>query len=518
MNITPFKNEPILDFTRDEHRKGIEAALRKVEASFGTEYPVVIGDQTFKTRDKIKSVNPAKPSEIIGVIHRADLKLIEKAFETAERAFKTWSRTPAEQRAEVLFKAAQLMRQRRYEIDATMILEVSKSWIEADADTAEAIDFLEYYGREMLRYAQGSPVVQNAGEKNACVFIPLGIGVVISPWNFPCAILTGMTSAALVTGNVVLMKPASTAPVIAARCFEILREAGAPAGTVNYVPCSGGDVGDALVDHVKTRFVSFTGSRDVGTRINERAARVQKGQKWLKRVVAEMGGKDAIVVDETADLEAAATGIVQAAYGFQGQKCSACSRAIVVDAVYDKVLELAKQKTGTLKVGDVRDPSVNVGAVIDENAYKKILKYINTGKKEGKIAAGGGAAKEAGEGYFIQPTIVADVKPGAAIEQEEIFGPVLAFIRAKDFDHALEIANDTDYGLTGAIYSKDPARLERARREFHVGNLYLNRKCTGALVGVHPFGGFNMSGTDSKAGGAEYLLLFMQAKSIAEKV
>ncbi len=516
--MTPFKNEAILDFSRDEHRKPLEAALRKVEASFGTEYPVVVGDQTYKTTDKIKSINPCKPSEVIGVIHRADKKLVEKALQTAQRAFETWSRTPAETRANVLFKAAAIMRQRRYEIDATMILEVSKSWVEADGDTAEAIDFLEYYGREMLRYAQGSPVVQNPGEKNQCVFIPLGVGVVISPWNFPCAILTGMASAALVTGNCVLMKPASTAPVIAAKCFEILREAGAPAGTINYVPCSGGEVGDFLVDHPQTRFVSFTGSREVGTRINERAAKVQRGQKWLKRVVAEMGGKDAIVVDETADLEAAATGIVQAAYGFQGQKCSACSRAIVVDKVYGQVLDLAIKKTAALKIGDVRDPSTQVGAVVDESAYKKILSYIKAGKKEGKIVVGGGPAKELGDGYFIQPTIVADVKPGASIEQEEIFGPVLAFIRAKDFDDALAIANGTDYGLTGAIFSKDPQRLDRARREFHVGNLYINRKCTGALVGVHPFGGFNMSGTDSKAGGAEYLLLFMQAKSIAEKV
>ena len=481
----PFKNEPFLDFTRDENRKGIESALRKVEASFGTEYPVVIGDQSYRTKDTIKSLNPAKPSEVIGIVHRADKKLIEKAIDVADKAFQSWSRTPATQRAAVLFKAAEIMRRRRFEIDATMILEVSKSWSEADGDTAEAIDFLEYYGREMLRYAQGSPVIQNPGEHNQCLFVPLGMGVVISPWNFPCAILVGMTSAALVTGNVVLMKPASTAPVIAAKCFEILREAGAPAGTINYVPCSGGEVGDFLVDHPKTRFVSFTGSRDVGTRINERAAKVHKGQKWLKRVVAEMGGKDAIVVDETADLEAAATGIVQAAYGFQGQKCSACSRAIVVDSVYDKVLALAKARTEALKVGDVRDPATNVGAVVDETAYKKILNYIKAGKKEGRIVAGGGPAKEAGDGWFIQPTIIADVKPDATVAQEEIFGP---------------------------------QRLERARREFHVGNLYLNRKCTGALVGVHPFGGFNMSGTDSKAGGAEYLLLFMQAKSIAEKV
>ena len=398
-----------------------------------------------------------------------------------------------------------------------MVYEVAKTWPEADGDTAEAIDFCEFYAREMLRYAAPQPLVQISGEENELRYLPLGVGVVIPPWNFPLAIMAGMTVASFVTGNTVVLKPSSDAPVIAYKFFELLEEAGLPPGVVNFMTGSGAEVGDMVVDHARTRYVAFTGSKEVGLRINERAAKTQDGQIWIKRVIAEMGGKDAIIVDADTDLDDAATGVVQSAFGFQGQKCSACSRAIIHADVYEPMLERIVARTESLQVGDPTLQATSMSAVINQKAFKTINDYIERGKAEGgRVVAGGGADGE--EGFFIEPTVIADVKAGATIEQEEIFGPVLAVIKAQDFDDALAIANDTQYGLTGAVYSNDPEKLERARREFHVGNLYLNRKCTGALVGVHPFGGFNMSGTDSKAGGRDYLGLFMQAKVSAEKV
>jgi len=510
--VPEFRNEPIADFARDEAaRAGLKAAL---DAFTPADCPLVICGERVATKAKILSTNPCEPSRIVGRASKGGKVHAERAIQAAHQAFASWSREPAGRRADLLFQAARLMRERRWDLDATLVLEVAKTWTEADADTAEAIDFCEYYGREMLRLDGEQPLTPVSGEQNRLTYLPLGVGVVISPWNFPCAILTGMAAAAVVTGNTVVMKPASLTPVIAYKVFEILEKAGLPAGVLNYLPCSGGEVGDLLVDHPLVRFVSFTGSKDVGVRIYERAARVQPTQRWLKRVVAEMGGKDAIVVDEDADLEAAAAGIVQSAFGFQGQKCSACSRAIVVDKVHDRVLDLVKAKAGTIKVGDARNPEVQMSAVADENQLEKVLKYIRTGKREGRLVAGG--KRLPGEGYFVQPTVIADVAPQAKIAQEEIFGPVLAFIRAKDYDDAIRIANGTEYGLTGAFYGK--SRAERARREFHVGNLYVNRKCTGALVGVHPFGGFNMSGTNSKAGGPDYLRLFLEAKVVSEKL
>jgi 1-pyrroline-5-carboxylate dehydrogenase len=398
-----------------------------------------------------------------------------------------------------------------------MVYEVGKTWPEADGDTAEAIDFCEFYGREMLRYAGPQPLTKLPGEDNRLEYIPLGVGAVIPPWNFPLAIMAGMTAASFVTGNTVVLKPSSDAPTIAFKFFEVLEEAGLPAGVVNFMTGSGAEVGDVVVDHPKTRYVAFTGSKEIGLRINERAAKVHDGQIWIKRVVAEMGGKDAIIVADDANLDDAATGIVQAAFGFQGQKCSACSRAIIDAKVYEPMLEKIAERTGKLKVGDPSDTTTTMSAVINEKAFRTINDYIEKGKTEGgRVLAGGGADGE--QGFFIEPTVIADVKPGDTIEQQEIFGPVLAVIKANDFDDALKIANDTEFGLTGAVYSTDEAKLDRARREFHVGNLYLNRKCTGALVGVHPFGGFNMSGTDSKAGGRDYLGLFMQAKVVSEKI
>ncbi len=511
---TPFKNAPLTDFTKPENRQAQAAALEQVKSELGQTYPLVIGGKKIMNEATFASVNPSQPEEVIGYFARATVEQVEEAVQAATRAFESWKRVSAGERAGYLFAAADLLSQQRLYYNAWMIYEVGKSWVEADADTAEAIDFLEFYAREMLRLAEEQPLVRIHGEDNELVYIPLGVGAVIPPWNFPGAIMIGMTSAAIVAGNTVVLKPASTSPMIAWQFMRILEEVGLPAGVVNFLTGSGSTIGDALIEHPLVRFIAFTGSRDVGLRINQLAARLQKGQRWIKRTILEMGGKDAVVVDETADLDAAATGIVASAFGFQGQKCSAGSRAIVVDAVYDQVLQKVIEKTKQLTVGDVTQPETYMGPVVDENAMKKISEYIEVGKGEGRLVAGGG---HHGPGYFIEPTVFADVDPHARIAQEEIFGPVLAVIKAKDFDQALHIANDTEYGLTGSLYSQDPQHIERAKEEYHVGNLYFNRKSTGALVGVHPFGGFNMSGTDSKAGGRDYLLLFTQAKAISAK-
>jgi 1-pyrroline-5-carboxylate dehydrogenase len=507
-----FRNEPILDFSRDDEAR---AALRKAIDSFTpVDCPLIIGGARISTKALIVSHNPCEPARIIGRAAKASPAQAEKAMRTAHDAFATWSRTEPGARADVLFRAAEIMRRRRHELNATLVLEVGKTWTEADADTAEAIDFCSFYAHEILRYAQEQPLTPVKGERNRLTYQPLGVGVVISPWNFPCAILTGMATAAVVTGNTVVLKPSSLAPVIGFKVVEILEEAGLPKGVLNYLPCSGKDVGDRLVDHPLTRFVSFTGSRDVGVRIHERAAKLQPGQKWLKRTVIEMGGKDAIVVDEDADLDAAAAGIVASAFGYQGQKCSACSRAILVEPVYDRVLEKVVAGAKALKVGDVRQPETQMGAVIDENQLAKVMGYISTGKREGRLVAGG--KRLPGDGHFVEPTVFADVSPKAKLAREEIFGPVLAVMKARDYEDAIRIANDSEYGLTGAFYGK--ARIDRAKQEFYAGNLYINRKCTGALVGGHPFGGFDMSGTNAKAGGRDYLRLFLEAKVTSERV
>jgi 1-pyrroline-5-carboxylate dehydrogenase len=514
---TEFRNEPFTDFSKEENIAAMRAALEKVRGELGREYPLVIGGERIKTGSTLESINPANRTEVIGRFHKATKELAGRAVETAYQTFETWRNVSAAERAQLLFRVAELMRQRKHELSAWMIYEVAKTWPEADGDTAEAIDFLEFYGREMLRYIGEQPLVPLKGEENHLEYIPLGVGAVIPPWNFPCAIMAGMTAAAIVTGNTVVLKPSSDAPAIAYKFFELLEEAGLPPGVVNFMTGSGAEVGDVVVDHPKTRFIAFTGSKEVGLRINERAAKVQNGQLWIKRVVAEMGGKDAIIVAEDADLEEAATGVVQSAFGFQGQKCSACSRAIIDARVYDPMIEKIAERTAKIKVGPPTDNAMTMSAVINEKAFKSINGYVEKGKAEGgRVIAGGGSDGE--QGFFIEPTVIADVKAGSTIEQEEIFGPVLALIKANSYDEALRIANDTQFGLTGAVYSTDEAKIERARREFHVGNLYFNRKCTGAMVGVHPFGGFNMSGTDSKAGGRDYLLLFMQAKVSSAKV
>lgn len=514
---TEFRNEPFTDFTKEENAAAMRAALDKVKSELGREYPLVIGGERIKTGDTLESINPANRKQVVGKFHKATKDLANQAVESAYKAFQTWRHVPAEERVELVFRVAALLRERKHEFSAWMVYEVAKTWPEADGDTAEAIDFLEFYAREMLRYASDQPLVKLTGEQNQMDYIPLGVGAVIPPWNFPCAIMAGMTAAAIVTGNTVVLKPSSDAPAIAYKFFELLEEAGLPAGVVNFMTGSGAEVGDVVVDHPKVRFIAFTGSKEVGLRINERAAKTQPGQLWIKRVVAEMGGKDAIIVADDADLDEAATGVVQSAFGFQGQKCSACSRAIIDARVYDSMIEKIAERTAKIKLGNPTDNDNTMSAVVNENAFQTINGYIEKGKAEGgRVIAGGGSDGE--QGFFIEPTVIADVKAGSTIEQEEIFGPVLAVIKANDYDDALRIANGTQFGLTGAVYSSDEAKLDRARNEFHVGNLYLNRKCTGALVGVHPFGGFNMSGTDSKAGGRDYLLLFMQAKLSSEKV
>ncbi len=519
MGTYAFRMEPFTDFSDKENVKQYHEGLKTVEGYLGREYPLVINGERVKTSNTYVSKNPSDHGEEIGTVHQAGIKETEKAMVAALDAFETWKHVPAEVRADVLFKAAAIIRKRKFEFSALMTKEAGKPYNEADADTAEAIDFLEYYGRQMLkldRETDDKVLSRKNLERNEYRYIPLGVGAIIPPWNFPLAILAGMTTSAVVTGNTVLVKPAITTQVIAHKFMEVLEEAGLPKGVVNLVPGDGPEVGEYMVSHPKTRFVSFTGSKAVGVKIYENAAKVQKNQIWLKRVVAEMGGKDAIIVDEGYDPKEAADILAGSAFGFSGQKCSAASRAIIHASVYDEVLEHLKAKTQELKVGNPEDASVFMGPVNDQKAYEKVTKYIRIGQEEGRLLVGGDA--DDSKGFFVEPTVFADLKPEARIMNEEIFGPVLAVSKVSSFDEALDVANSTEYGLTGAVLSPKRMHLEKARRSFHVGNLYFNRKCTGAIVGYQPFGGFNMSGTDSKAGGPDYLLLFMQGKTITEQL
>jgi 1-pyrroline-5-carboxylate dehydrogenase len=516
MDRGDFRNEAFTDFKKAENKAAMEAALALVAGQFGRHHDLLIGGKRVKTEGRITSHNPSRKDQVVGSVAKATKEHVGQAIEAAAAAFETWKKTPAATRSELLFKGADALRKRRHEFSAVMVYEVGKTWPEADADTAEAIDFLDFYARENLRYSGPQPVTPVPGEQNRLTYLPLGVGLIVPPWNFPLAIMAGMTTAAIVTGNTVILKPSSESPIIAAEFVELLESVGLPPGVVNFLPGSGAEVGDPLVAHPLTRFVGFTGSKEVGLHLNELAARPQPGQRWIKRVVAEMGGKDAIVVDHEVDIDEAVAGVVASAFGFQGQKCSACSRAIVDESIYDEFLKRLKVRVDALVLGPAEDPKTDVGPVVSSGAYRSIQEYIAVGQKEGRLLSGGEAGPTTG--YYLKPTVFADIAPKARLAQEEIFGPVLAVIKAKDFDDALAIANNTEFGLTGAVYSKNPAKVEQAKREFFVGNLYINRKCTGALVGGHPFGGFNMSGTDSKAGGRDYLLLFLQAQSIAEKV
>ena len=511
-----FRNEPLVDFSVPNNRRAMEEALRSVEVMLGREYPLIIGGEQVITQEKMISRNPSRPSQVVGVFQKAFAEQANQAVEMAYQAFESWKRVPAERRADCLFRAAEIIRERKFEFSAWICYEVGKAWTEADAETAEAIDFCEFYAREMLRLARPQAITPMSGERNSLRYVPLGVGAVISPWNFPAAIAVGMTAASLVTGNTVVLKPSEESPSVAAKVVEVFHQAGIPKPALSFVTGLGEIAGDALVKHPRTRYIAFTGSKEVGLLISEAAGKRAPGQIWIKRTILEMGGKNATIVDEEADLDFAVEGVTQAAFGYQGQKCSACSRAIVSQKIYDTFLQRLIERAKRISVGPSDAPDNYMGPVISETAMKGILGYIDLGKKEGKLVLGGGRAQ--GDGYFVQPTIIADVGPQAHIAQEEIFGPVLAVIKADDFDDALAISNDTEFGLTGAVYSRNAAKIERAAEEFHVGNLYLNRKCTGAMVGAHPFGGFNMSGTDSKAGGPDYLLLFLQAKTVAEKV
>lgn len=512
---TEFVNTPLIDYTHPEMIRLQNEAIERVKAQLGQTYPLIIDGVAVSSPTTFTSINPARPDEVIGTFAAATIEQTNAAISAAEKTFASWKRVKSERRAQYLLDAAERITQRRLDFNAWLMFETGKTWAEADGDVAEGIDFLNFYAREMHRISLPQPITHIPGEDNALTYIPLGVGAVIPPWNFPLAIMAGMSSAAIVAGNTVVLKPASTAATIAAQFVKVMEEVGLPKGVLNFLPGSGGIMGDALVADPRIRFIAFTGSMEVGLRINQLAAQQQPGQKWIKRTILEMGGKDAIVVDETADLDSAAAGIVAAAFGFQGQKCSACSRAIIVESVYDTVLQKTQALAAKLAIGDPEAHGINMGPVIDKSAFKKIREYIEIGKDEGRLILGGGDVDRVG--YFVPPTIIADIAPTARLAQEEIFGPVLACIKAKDYDDALNIANNTDFGLTGAVYSTIQSRLDQAAEEFFVGNLYLNRKCTGAMVGVHPFGGFNMSGTDSKAGGRDYLLLFTQAKVVSTK-
>ncbi len=508
-----FKNEPLVDFKNEEIRKNLEEAIKKSESEFGKEYEMVIGGKRVKSKEKFKSINPSKKDEIVGIFQKGSEEDVENALKAAWNAFKSWKNVSVEKRAEYLLKIAEVLRKRRFEFDSYLILEVGKNWFEADADTAEAIDFCEYYAREALKYDKGQTVTQYDNEKDEMVYIPIGVGAVIPPWNFPLAILTGMTTSAIVTGNTVVLKPSSDSPLIATKFMEVLEEVGIPEGVVNLVTGPGGVVGDYLVRHPKTRFISFTGSKEVGLHIVEEAGKHREGQIWIKRVIAEMGGKNGIIVEDDANIDSAVQGSLHSAFGFQGQKCSALSRLFLNEKIYDEFLDKFLKKVSDIKIGPTKYFENYLGPVINESSFNKIMSYIEIGKKEGKLLFGG-EPFENREGFFIKPTLFVDVDPKGRLMNEEIFGPVVGIVKYKTLDEAIEMFNDTEYGLTGSIYTKDKEKIERAKKDMHCGNLYINRKCTGALVGVHPFGGFNMSGTDSKAGGPDYLLLFLQAKSI----
>lgn len=515
----PYKNEPFTDFTISANKQAFKMALAKVKGELGKTFPLIIGKDKIMTEEKTVSINPGNIDEVIGLMSKGNKQYAEKAMEEALNTFETWKRVDPIERADYLLKAASLMRQRKHEFSAYLVYESGKNWSEADADTAEAIDFLEFYAREMIRLSETAihqPLYPTAGEvDNKITYIPLGVGIIISPFNFPLAIMAGTTVAAVVSGNTVILKPADATSIIAYKFVELMEEVGLPKGVINFIPGDGIEVGEYLVEHPKARFISFTGSRKVGCRIYERASIVQPEQIWLKRVIAEMGGKDGIVVDETADIDAAAQAIVASAFGYQGQKCSAGSRAIIVEPIYERLVEKIVEVASNLRVGSPVE-NAPVGPVIDQKALEKIIKYIGIGKREGKLLLGGG--KASGNGYYIQPTIFADVKRDARIMKEEIFGPVLAISKVADWQEGIAVYNDTDYGLTGSFFSSKKERIQYAIENMHCGNLYINKKCTGALVGVHPFGGFNMSGTDSKAGGFDYLLLFTQAKLSSKKV
>lgn len=519
--MDPFENAPNVDFTREDNRLKMIRALAQVRATLGAHYPLIVGGQRIRTDSWKESVNPGMPSEVIGRIAQADEVIADRAVEIAHHAYLSWRHETPQRRAGVLFRAAEIMEHRRFELAALMSLECGKPWREADADVSEAIDFCNYYGKEMLRMAENVRRRDIPGETNEYAYAPRGVVAVISPWNFPLAILTGMATAAIVTGNAVIMKPAAPAAVIAAHLMEILELAGLPAGVANYLPGPGALAGEVLVRHPKVAMIAFTGSREVGCRINRLAAETTTTQPSLKKVIAEMGGKNATLVDSDADLDEAVRGVVHSAFGYAGQKCSASSRCIVLADVHDRFVERLVEASHSVQVGPADDCGTFVPPVIDKAAFDNIRRYIEIGKTEARCVLDGESDPavhrlRADGGFFIGPTIFADVAPTARIAREEIFGPVLAVIRAANIDEAISIFNGTDFALTGGIFSRSPANIARAREECECGNFYINRKITGALVDIQPFGGFKMSGIGSKAGGPDYLIQFCEPRTITE--
>jgi RHH-type proline utilization regulon transcriptional repressor/proline dehydrogenase/delta 1-pyrroline-5-carboxylate dehydrogenase len=510
-----FVNEAPTDFTVASARQQMLDALETERARFGEEHPLLIGERSVLTGQWIDSINPARPDQLVGRVACGRVEDAAAAVEAAGAAAAGWRATAPEQRAAVLEKMAELMRAERFQLAALEVFEVGKAWIEADADIAEAIDFCDFYAAEMRRMAP-EPTASVPGETSVQEYLPRGIGLIIAPWNFPLAILCGMTVAALVTGNTVVMKPAEQSSVIAARFADLGRRAGLPPGVLNLLAGRGEEVGAYLVDHPKVDFIAFTGSREVGLKIWEAGGRTQPGQTQLKRVVCEMGGKNALIIDSDADLDEAVVGAVYSAFGYQGQKCSALSRLIVLSDVYERFLGRLVDATSCLKVGSPEEPATIIGPVIDQDAYERIQGYVGIGKQEARLAFEGSVP--AGNGYFIAPTIFAEVAPDARIAQEEIFGPVLSVLKARDLDEAIRWANDTEFALTGGMYSRSPANIARVKRELVVGNLYINRTITGAIVGRHPFGGFKMSGGGTKAGGRDYLLNFVFPRVVTENV
>jgi 1-pyrroline-5-carboxylate dehydrogenase len=514
--LEPYRSLSYSDFSDPVPGVGYRDALDKVGSELGVHAPLVIGGERIVTERVIRSVDPSRPDRVVGTASSATSEHAVAALAAAWDAYPGWSRRPASERASLVHRVGDLIAERIYEFAAWQTFEAGKNWAEAEADVAEAIDFCRYYAHQALAMDEPVSVYDYPGEINESWLLPIGAGVVIPPWNFPLAILVGMTVGPIAAGNTVVLKPASNTPMVGWGFMQILEKAGVPDGVVNFLPGPGSEVGDTLVDHPTTRFINFTGSKEVGLRIGERSSKVHEGQKWMKRSYMEMGGKDALIVDETTDLDAAADDAVRSAFGFQGQKCSACSLLIVVDSVHDELVDKVVERTAALTIGSPVD-NHQVGPVVSEDQYRAILEEIELGKAEGTLVLGGEAVELDG-GYYIEPTIFVDVDRDARLAQHEIFGPVLSVIRAADFDDALEIANGTEYGLTGGLHSADEDRIERAKREFYVGNLYINRKITGALVGIQPFGGFNMSGSNAKAGGPDYLRLFMEMKTMARRI
>lgn len=515
MNLPEYKQTPFIDFTKEENKIKIQQAIKETEDNFGDFHPMIINGENVSSKDTFKSYNPNNNSEVIGEFPVGTKADIDHAVEVAGDTFKSWRKTDFLDRSAISLRIANVFRKHRFKLIALIVLEVGKSWEEADAEVAEGIDHFEYMAREILRYGQGKKLVPFASELNEYKYIPLGVGAVISPWNYPIGISTGMISAALVAGNTVVFKPSSDCPAISSYLMCLFEEAGVPAGVINMVFGSGSIIGDYLASHPQIKFVGFTGSKEVGKKIAVQAATLQEGQYWFKRTILELGGKNAIIVDLETNLEEAVEGVIGGSFGYQGQKCSACSRAIVVEEVYDEFVNLITQRAQKLKVGPPKE-QYDYGAVINESALNKIMSYIDIGKKEGRLIVGGN--KMEGNSFCVQPTIFADIGPHDRLAQEEIFGPVLSIIKAKDFDEAIEIANNTIYGLSGGVYTMNPHKLAKAKEEFFVGNLYINRKNTGAWIGSHPFGGYNMSGTNSKLGGPDYLLNYLQSKTISQKV